>query len=220
MTTWVTASMCSPREATSVATRTGSWPSLKSLRMRRRRFWSTSPVSARASQPLRVSRSSSRRASSRVFDEDQDAIAALAAQQPQQQAELLLAADVVEQLLHALGRLLLGHDRDLGGVVHELPRQLEHPEGQRRREEERLALLGRRQLAQDEAQVGDEAHVEHAVGLVDDEHLDLARRPHVLLQVVDQPARACRPGGRSRRPASRAAWRSRCRRRRPGCGTA
>ena len=31
---------------------------------------------------------------------------------------------------------------------------------------------GVRQPPQDEAQVGDEAHVEHPVGLVDDEHLD------------------------------------------------
>ncbi len=46
---------------------------------------------------------------------------------------------------------------------------------------------GLRQAPQDEAQVGDEAHVEHAVGLVDDQHLDAARRPDVLLQVVDEP---------------------------------
>jgi hypothetical protein len=77
--------------------------------------------------------------------EDEDAIPALAAAAAQQQAELLLAPDVVEQLLHPLGRLLLGHDRDLGGVVHELPRQLQHPERQRGREQERLAPLGRRQ---------------------------------------------------------------------------
>ena len=121
--------------------------------------------------------------------EDEDAAAALAAQQPEQQVELLLAAHVVEHLLGVLGRLLLRGDGDLGGVVHELPRQLHHPERQRGREEERLPLLRLGQPAQDEAQVGDEAHVEHPVGLVDDEHLDLAGRPDVLLQIVDEAPR-------------------------------
>jgi len=97
---------------------------------------------------------------------------------------------VVEHLLDRLDRLLLGRDRDLGRVIHELPGQLEHAEGQGRREEERLAPLGRRQPAQEEPEVRDEAHVEHPVGLVDHEHLDAPRRPDVLLQVVDQP-----PGG-------------------------
>src|SRR2546422_1088421 len=77
--------------------------------------------------------------------EDQDPIAALAAQEAQQQRELLVAADVEERLLDALGRLLLRHDRDLGGVVHELPGELEHPEGEGRGEQIRLPLLVRRQ---------------------------------------------------------------------------
>ena len=121
--------------------------------------------------------------------EDQDAIAALAPQEPQQQRELLLAADVEERLLDALGRLLLRHDRDLRRVVHELPGELEHPERERRGEEVRLPLLRWRQTPQDEAEVGDEPHVEHPVGLVDDEDLDAPRRPDVLLEIVDQPAR-------------------------------
>ena len=148
--------------------------------------------------------------------EDEDAAAALAAQEPQEQVELLLAPHVVEELLGLLGRLLLGRDRDLGGVVHELPGQLHHPERQRRREEERLALLRLRQPAQDEAEVRDEAHVEHPVGLVDDEHLDLAGRPDVLLEVVDEAARACPRARRSPRAGPRAACCSRCRRRRRG----
>src|SRR5262249_28213584 len=83
--------------------------------------------------------------------EDQDAVAALSAQEPQQQRELLVAADVIERLLDALRRLLLRHDRDLRGVVHELRGELEHREGKGRREQEGLALFVRRQATQDEA---------------------------------------------------------------------
>src|SRR6185369_5187362 len=111
--------------------------------------------------------------------EDQDPIAALAPEQPQQQRELLLAADVEQRLLDALGRLLLRHDRDLRRIVHELPGELEHPERQRGGEEVGLAALRRRQASEDEAQVRDEPHVEHPVGLVDHEDLDATRGPHV-----------------------------------------
>src|SRR5213594_2255384 len=112
--------MCSPREATSVATRMGSRPSLKSCKILSRRFWSTPPVSARVSQPLRMSRSSRRRASSRVFEKIRIR-SPPSRQEAQQQRELLVPADVEERLLDALGRLLLRHDRDLSRVVHELP---------------------------------------------------------------------------------------------------
>src|SRR5262245_44353761 len=68
--------------------------------------------------------------------EDQDAAAALAPEEPEQEVELLLAAHVVQDLLGLLDRLLIRRDRDLAGVVHELPRQLEHPERERGREQE------------------------------------------------------------------------------------
>ena len=44
--------------------------------------------------------------------EDQESVP-LTTHEPQQQRKLLLAADVIERLLDALGRLLLRHDRDL-----------------------------------------------------------------------------------------------------------
>jgi hypothetical protein len=121
--------------------------------------------------------------------EDEDAAAALALEQAEEQRELLVAPHVVEHLLGLLHRLLLGGDGDLGGVVHELPRQLHHPERQRGREQERLPALRPGQPAQDEAQVRDEAHVEHPVGLVDHQHFNAAGRPDVLLQVVDEAPR-------------------------------
>ena len=60
---------------------------------------------------------------------------------------------------------------------------------QRGREHQGLALGAHRQLAQQEAQVLDEAEVEHAVGLV--EHADLAgvQVHHALAHVIDEAAR-------------------------------
>ena len=49
-------------------------------------------------------------------------------------------------------------------------------------------MLGPRQPAQDEADVGDEAQIEHAVGLIEHQHLHVSQVEHVLLEVVDEPA--------------------------------
>ena len=66
-----------------------------------------------------------------------------------------------------------------------------------RREEQRLAL--RRQLADDPPDVVDEAHVEHAVGLVEDEDVRPGRAERApVLHQVEQAARASRPGRRRR----------------------
>jgi hypothetical protein len=53
-------------------------------------------------------------------------------------------------------------------------------------EQQRLALL--RQFRDDRADVMDEAHVEHAVGFVEDEHLDLIEAHRIRTQQVEQPA--------------------------------
>jgi hypothetical protein len=42
--------------------------------------------------------------------------------------------------------------------------------------------------AQDVADVGDEAEIEHAVGLIEHQHLHRPQIEHVLLEIVDQPA--------------------------------
>ena len=83
----------------------------------------------------------------------------------------------------------LGLDLDLLGVVHVLVRELHDADREGRREEHRLAAVVGRAAAQDPPQVADEPHVEHAVGLVDDQDLDVAERDRPLLLVVEQPAR-------------------------------
>jgi len=50
-------------------------------------------------------------------------------------------------------------------------------------------LACRRQMVGDRRDVVDEAHVEHAIGFVEDEHLDVVEHGLAALQMVDQPAR-------------------------------
>ncbi|CAM2160898.1 hypothetical protein PT2222_90115 [Paraburkholderia tropica] len=66
-------------------------------------------------------------------------------------------------------------------------RQLLDFRRERGREQQRLTLL--RQQVQDALEVGQEAHVEHAVGFVEHEHLHLAEVRGLLLDVVEQTAR-------------------------------
>src|SRR3546814_8900538 len=72
-----------------------------------------------------------------------------------------------EFLAHTLGRNLIGFDLDLLRIVHVLVRKFEHAMRQRRREQVVLALRGRRHLADQVTDVGDEAQIEHAIGLVE-----------------------------------------------------
>ena len=51
-----------------------------------------------------------------------------------------------------------------------------------------LAAVRRRQASQDEADVGDEAEIEHAIRLVQHQHLRMAHVENMLFEIVDQPA--------------------------------
>jgi hypothetical protein len=75
-------------------------------------------------------------------------------------------------------------------------RRLEHPVGEfldfvreGRREEQALALLG--QQTDDAGDVRDEAHVQHAVGFVQDERLHAAEIEALLFDQVEQASRRC-----------------------------
>ncbi len=67
--------------------------------------------------------------------------------------------------------------------------QLQHAVREGRREHHVEAVLRCRQPAHDVTDVLDEAQVEHAVGLVEYQHLDVLQPVDALLEVVDQPAR-------------------------------
>ena len=73
------------------------------------------------------------------------------------------------------------------GLAQHLRRHPQDLAGQRRREEQRLAIGWQRR--QDALHVGPEAHVHHAVGLVEHEHLHPEQVHGVVPHVVHQPAR-------------------------------
>ena len=77
-----------------------------------------------------------------------------------------------QRLAHLVGGDLFGLDLDLLRVVHVLVGELHDPGRQRRREQQVDALVGRGHPAQQVADVGDEAEVEHAVGLVEHDDFD------------------------------------------------
>ena len=123
--------------------------------------------------------------------EDQHALGALAGgaagvQQRAQQLGLLRLGHGAEVLLHGVGRLAHAGDFHHGGLVqHGVDGALD---GGRNgcREEQRLVPLGQR--VHDAAHGGPEAHVQHAVGLVQDEDLHAGQAHVVVLHEVKQAA--------------------------------
>ena len=71
-------------------------------------------------------------------------------------------------------------------IAQHLGRQRRNRRRHRRAEEERLTT--RRQVRQDLANLGQEAHVEHAVRLVEDEVLELVHPGVARAHVIEQPA--------------------------------
>ena len=101
---------------------------------------------------------------------------------------LLGFGDEHHLLVDLLDGRRFGGDCDLRGVRDELAREAADRIGHRGGEEERLA--GLRQLRDDAADVWQEAHVEHAVRLVEDEALDLVEVDDALGHQVDEAAGA------------------------------
>ena len=129
-----------------------------------------------------------------------------------QQRALALRRDLVHALGNGLGGRVAARDLDQRRRVEQLVGELLDLVRERRREEQVLPLGGCRQQRHDPLDVGDEAHVEHAIGLVEHEDLDLRQVDALLLDVVEQASRASPPGSRRRRGRSAAA--AGCRRRR------
>src|SRR5213076_2826844 len=110
-------------------------------------------------------------------------------QQPDEQRHLLLHGGVVHELAHLINGHLVRLDAHCFRVVHVLVGELEHAVRERGREQHGLAPLGMGQAPQDVADVGDEAQIEHAIGLIEHQHLGVPQVVHVLLEVIDQPPR-------------------------------
>ena len=119
--------------------------------------------------------------------EDERLVQAAAPHERAQELALALAVDRQDQLADQLRGRVAGRDVHLGRPVQEAVRQLPDLVGEGRREEQVLAPP--RQHREDLADVVDEPHVQHPVGLVEHEHLHRRQVDGVLADVVEQPAR-------------------------------
>jgi len=95
--------------------------------------------------------------------------------------------DRVGDLLDGVDRLRAPSDLDRGGIAEELVGERFDLGRERRREEHRVAVA--RQLADDLTDVGQEAHVQQAVGLVEDELGDRVEPDVAASHVVEEAAR-------------------------------
>ena len=103
-----------------------------------------------------------------------------------QQLALAVAVDGDHELVDELGRGVPRRDLDARGLVEQARREAADVVRERRREQQ--VLPAGRQQVDDLADVADEAHVEEAVGLVEDEDLDAREVDGALADVVEQAA--------------------------------
>jgi len=118
--------------------------------------------------------------------EHEHLVPAVRADHPRQELALAVAADRDDALPDRLDRRVARRDLDRPRPVEQALGERLDLVGERRREEKVLALRG--QQREDAADVGQEAHVEHPVGLVEHEDLDRRQVDVALARVVEQPA--------------------------------
>ena len=119
--------------------------------------------------------------------EHDDAVGALLGQHGLEQRRLEGLRHVDDVLLYGVGRLALVGDLDERRVVQQLAHAVLDGRVDGGREQQRLARGGRG--ADDLLHGRPEAHVQHAVGLVQHEHLHVAEAHGALFHEVDQAAR-------------------------------
>ncbi len=109
------------------------------------------------------------------------------AHQVRQQLALARLVDRQHALADRVGRRVAARDFDQRRLVQQAVGQCLDLVGERRREQQVLAL--RRQQLQHATNVVDEAHVEHAIGLVEHQYLHARQVDRALAGVVEQAAR-------------------------------
>ena len=108
-----------------------------------------------------------------------------AAHEVAEELALAAAVDRMDDLPDGRHRGVAGRRVDRGRVAQQVLRE-RADRGRERGAEEQALALGRQQR-EDAPDVGDEAHVQHAIGLVEDEDLDAAEVDGALPDVVEQP---------------------------------
>ena len=177
-------------------------PDLKPSTADRRSFCVRSACSAAVRMPREASAEDSLSAPRLVRTKTRGSAPGRAAQEPRQPVGLLAGRDVLDGVADGAGGGVAAADLDQRRVRHDGAREAEDLVRHRGREEQRLALG--RQGVDDAPDVGPEAHVEHPVGLVEDQRLEaveLRARPHVIHQAArrgDDERDAGRQGPRLR----------------------
>ena len=116
--------------------------------------------------------------------EDQNLVHRVAPDQVNQQIRLAFLVDRIEDLGQVVGDAVPRGNLDRFGVSQEFAGEPPDIVRERGREEQSLAL-GRHE-GDDLADIGDEAHVQHSIGLVQDEDLDLGEVHGLLADMVHQ----------------------------------
>ena len=120
---------------------------------------------------------------------DDGALRAFLFEELGQQVVLGLDGHREHKLVDGVGGRRGGRDLHAGRVAHQVG-DLTHGLLVEGRREQQCLALGRR-LAHNTANGGQKAHVEHAVGFVEHQHLDLVQVASALLDQIDQTARRC-----------------------------
>ena len=120
---------------------------------------------------------------------DDSALRSLLFEELGQQVVLGLDGHREHKLIDGIGGRCGGRDLHAGRVAHQVGDFTHGLLVEGRREQQRLTL-GRR-LAHNAADGGQKAHVEHAVGLVEHQDLNLVQVAGTLLDKIDQTARRC-----------------------------
>ncbi len=180
--------MSRPRAATSVATSRSTSPRLERVQRLQALVLALVAVQRGGLQAVALERARQPRAAELAVDEHEaPGESSRWRRICLHRAPLVVVGHAVEMLLDGGGRGVgprhLDRDRVLQVAVGQPP-DLGREGG---REQQRLPLLG--QVRQDALQVGQEADVEHAVGLVEHHVLDLVEHRVLGLDVVEQPPR-------------------------------
>ncbi len=176
--------MSRPRAATSVATRTRIEPFLKPSSARVRSGCERSEWIATASMPFAIEPVGQPRRGQLRPGEDEDLAHVVLADQVGEKGFLAVAVDRVDQLVDGLEGRVPRRDLDRGRIAQDPARQAPDVVRERGREHQVLPLGGEQR--DDLLDVGQEAHVEHPVGLVEDEDLDLAEIGDLLPDEVEE----------------------------------
>lgn len=119
--------------------------------------------------------------------ENEDTLEVLLRDEVVQEGEPFLAFDKVYHLLDGIDGHLLGMDINCNGVVRPLRCEPGHLGRKRGAEEHGLPFRPGRRAVHDLPYVGDKTHIQHLVGFVYDQYLDLAQVYDTLILEIQQP---------------------------------